>query len=357
MMKILFIYYYPSGGVETLARQRSIALQRYGISFHFLYFWEGPGLQNIKDETTFLTEEEDEIQRIIFENEYDAVLICSHFPLVSKLKQWGYKGKVIYEIQGLGDFAAAEQWFLGSLPYVLNHADAILIPRTPHIIELSNKYYPDILHYCFHNCIDTQTFRHHKMPKVSYPVIGWVGRIEENKNWKDCLAIVHDLKKAYTHLQLWMFLDLSVVKKEEQENFTTRIRNLGLQDSLTVFENIPHGKMPEYYSQIGDSGGFLLSTSKVEGFGYAVLEAMCCRCPVLCTDSDGTKSFIIHDRTGKHYPVHDVHAGIKEALELLENPVISNRIKRNAYEHVQQNFLPSQYAMRFIAMLRSLGLY
>lgn len=60
--------------------------------------------QNIKDETTFLTEEEDEIQRIIFENEYDAVLICSHFPLVSKLKQWGYKGKVIYEIQGLGDF-------------------------------------------------------------------------------------------------------------------------------------------------------------------------------------------------------------------------------------------------------------
>lgn len=355
-MKILFIYYYPSGGVETLARQRSKALKKYGITFHYLYFWDGPGLQNLKEETTFVTEKDEEIQQIVADHHYDAILICSHFILVSKLKEWGYQGKIIYEVQGLGDLAAAEQWFIGSLPYVVGYADGILLPKTPHLIELSKKYYPDIPHYCFHNCIDNQTFRHLRMAKGTSPLIGWVGRIEENKNWKDCLSLVHAVKKEHPNTKLWMFVDLSVVKEEEEKSFMDTVETLGLKECIAIHENVPHHKMPEYYSQIGDSGGMLLSTSKVEGFGYAVLEAMSCRCPVLCTDSDGTKSFIIHNQTGKHYPLEDLTAGINEAKELLSNPILRENLKRHAYKHVQQHFLPSQYAVHFSTMLKSMGL-
>lgn len=39
-----------------------------------------------------------------------------------------------------------------------------------------------------------------------------------------------------------------------------------------MFSNVSNEHMADYFSMIGDSGVFLCSTSKVEGFGYAIVE-------------------------------------------------------------------------------------
>jgi glycosyltransferase involved in cell wall biosynthesis len=108
--------------------------------------------------------------------------------------------------------------------------------------------------------------------------------------------------------------------------------------------------MADYFSMIGDSGGLYLSTSKVEGFGYAVIEAMSCRCPVLSSDSDGVKAFITHDHTGKFYGNGNIGSAVNQALELVNNLELRNQIISNALSHLSI-FSLEAYALEFIKIL------
>jgi L-malate glycosyltransferase len=91
-------------------------------------------------------------------------------------------------------------------------------------------------------------------------------------------------------------------------------------------------------------------------FGYAVAEAMLCRCPVISTDSDGVKRFIIHNETGKFFPHGDITQAIEEARELMNNEYLRNTIRSNAEKHVKSIFSTKQYVNHFIAMMVKLGI-
>jgi glycosyltransferase involved in cell wall biosynthesis len=94
----------------------------------------------------------------------------------------------------------------------------------------------------------------------------------------------------------------------------------------------------------------------VGGAPYAPFEAMSCRCPVLTIDSDGVRSSIIHNRTGKFYTLGDVDEAVKEANELMTNHNISENIRTNTLEHVKTHFNPDLYGRNFFNMLVSLGI-
>lgn len=357
-MNILFVYYYPSGGVETLARQRSHALKRRGIDFHFLYYKHGPGIQNIETNSTFITNNDKEIEEIINKGNYEVIIVCSDHSFLPRIRNLNFKGKLIYEVQGLGSFLEAEEVLRQAQPNVKGNADAILLPETPHLIRLIQKFYPLIKKYSFHNCIDTNMFSYKKTNRgENHPIIGWVGRIEENKNWKGFLEIGYELIKINPLIKLWMFIDSSLTDPSQEEQFKNILNQYKLNNNLNIHDNIPHQKMPEYYSLIRDSGGFLCSTSKVEGFGYAIVEAMSCRCPVLTTDSDGIKSFVLHDYTGKIYSHDNIQAAIKEATILLFNNPLREKISLNAQQYIYTHFTPEKYAKNFMNMLRDLGVY
>ena len=98
----------------------------------------------------------------------------------------------------------------------------------------------------------------------------------------------------------------------------------------------------------------MCSTSKVEGFGYAIVEAMSCMCPVITTDSDGVKSFVFHNETGKIFPQDDVDAGVKEAKDLFNHPVLKQKIRTNARDYIQHHFSPEIYAQHMMNMFKEL---
>lgn len=357
-MNILFAYYYPSGGVETLSRQRSYALRKYGINFNFLYYMEGPGLQNIRDIPTFVTNNDNEIQEIINKGNYEVIIVCSDHDFLSRVRKMNFRGKLIYEVQGLGSILDAENWLKHARPYVNENADAILFPKTPHLVNLIGQYYPSSKKFSFHNCIDTNmfTYKRTSLPN-KHPIIGWVGRVEENKNWREFLEIGREMVKINPLIRLWMFIDNNLTTPKQGSEFKQLIDNYQLKGHLKINNNIPYQQMAEYYSMIGDSGGFLCSTSKVEGFGYAIIEGMSCRCPVLTTDSDGIKSFIFHNDTGKIYPHGNVQIAVQEAKSLLFDKSLREKICSNALQYVQTHFTPENYAKNFLSMLRTLGVY
>ncbi|MBY6036298.1 glycosyltransferase family 4 protein [Fictibacillus nanhaiensis] len=354
-MKILFAFYIPSGGVETLNRMRCKALKAQGIECHLLYLQAGSGMQNITDIPTFVMSRDREIRQLLNKQNYDCIIVCSNYLILPRIRRLGFKGHMIYEVQGLGSKESAKIILSDAKSNVLSTCNGILYPKTPHLMELIERFYQTLPRFCFHDLMDTSSFTYRKNPKPNSPIIGWVGRLEENKNWTDYLHIGHKLIQDNPAIKLWMFEDATLSKPSERNKFSEMVQQLGLSSSLVIRSNVKHVEMPDYYSMIGDSGGFLLSTSKVEGFGYAIAEAISCRCPVLTTDSDGVRTFIVHNQTGKFYPVNNIQQAVKEAQELLTNVQQREAFKINAFNHLEANCNPTLYVNHFKQMLRSLG--
>lgn len=355
-MKVLFVYYVPSGGVETLNRQRCRALRLAGIEAHCLYYNWGSGMQNAADFPIYVTRNDIEIKHILDSNNFDVIVVTTDHASFPRFRMLGFKGKFVLEIQGYGPKSVAHAQLAQAVPYVNEYADALLNPNTPHIAALFQELYPHKPQFHFNNCFDSQRFTYHSYPRPSSPVMAWLGRIEDNKNWREFLHIGHALKEHVPDLQMWMFEDPQLSQPVEREQFLSLIHELGLSDRLTLRSNVPNAEMPYYYSVIGDSGGFLCCTSKVEGAPYAVLEAMSCRCPVLTTDSDGVSTSVHHNLTGKFYVLGDVQHAVSEALELMRDSDLREQIRGNAMRHVQHNFNPHIYAMNFAGLLQSIGL-
>jgi glycosyltransferase involved in cell wall biosynthesis len=355
-MNILFVYYVPSGGVETLNRQRSSALKEVNINCHFLYYRKERDLVNDHSAPTFITNDDNEIREILRKGNYGAIIIISDYKSLLRFRNLGYKGKLILEIQGYGPKDIARSELKKAIPYVINYGNGLLNPKTPHITEIFNEFYPDFPKFSFNNCFDSNRFSYQKTPTYNQPIVAWIGRIEDNKNWREFLHIGHQLIHLYNpNIKLYMFEDPTLSIPQERLAFQQLLNQLKLHPNLTIHSNIPHDKMPEYFSAIGESGGFLCSTSKVEGAPYALLEAMSCRCPILTTDSDGVKSSIIHNHTGLYYTLGNISEAVREAEKLMTNQKLRESIRSNALLHLKKNFSPEQYCNHFSEMLASLN--
>jgi glycosyltransferase involved in cell wall biosynthesis len=354
-MKLLFTYYIPSGGMETLNRIRCKALQEQGIVSHLLYNFDSEGRHNIKNIPTYVTNDDLEIKGILVREKFDAVIICTDYLLMERIRRLGYNGTIIYEVQGLGPHETIQLIMQNASPNIRLYSNAIMYPKTPHLIDLFQAAFPEIIQFCFDNPLDTEHFGYISYPSKKFPIMGWVGRIEKNKNWSDFLMLGYWMIRVKPNMHLWMFENAKLFEAAEKEKFEAMVNDLNLRPRLIRYSNVPHDQMADYLSIIGDSGGFLCSSSILEGFGYAVAEAMLCRCPVLSTDSDGVKRFIIHNETGKFFPHGNVTQAIEEARELMDNEYLRNTIRLNGEKHVKSIFSTKQYAKHFIAMMMKLG--
>ncbi|MFD1135028.1 glycosyltransferase family 4 protein [Paenibacillus sp. PDC88] len=350
-MKILFTFFNPSGGMETLNRIRSKALMARGYECHLLYAVDGEGRKNIKGIKTFVTNDNEEIKRIIESEDYDIIVVCTDIHLLQKVKEMGFRGKAVFEIQGLGTTDTALELLKVFDSGIREYADALLYPRTSHLKQWFEQIFPAIPQFCFDDPLDTEHFGYVSYPPKPYPIIGWIGRIEQNKNWSEYLRIGFELRKQIPDLYLWMFDDDTLSDPSQKDYFEFSVRTLNLSERLIRYSNIPHELMADYLSIIGDSGGFLCSTSIKEGFGYAVAEAMLCRCPVLSTDSDGVKRFIKHNVTGKYYNLGDIKHAVGESLTLMRNRGLRNQIISAAEQHIKSEFSTSIYCDQFESML------
>nr|WP_120465246.1 glycosyltransferase [Paenibacillus aceti] len=353
-MNVLFVFFVPSGGMDSINRQRCQALRRYGIQADCLYYNWGAGMQNPSDFPIYITEDDYETKQILDRGNYQTIIVTTDHKCFERFRNLGYYGKFILEIQGYGPKEVARQKLTEAIPIVNTHASALLNPRTPHIAALFNELYPYIPHFNFNNCFDSDHFTYQPVYSPQHPIIAWVGRMEDNKNWREFLVIGHQLSHYYPDLELLMFEDINLSIPSEREQFMQIASYLNLHSRIRLLSNVPNSDMKYYFSTVGESGGFLISTSKVEGAPQSLLEAMSCRCPVLATDSDGVATSIIHNVTGKSYALGDIGQAIIEARDLIENHARREYIRDSAYHHIRTEFGIEQYCNNFIHMLHSI---
>ena len=356
-MKILFTFYIASGGMETLNRMRCNELSKHNIECHLLYSRAGSMLHNNSGTTVYITSRDNDIWQIIHTHNYDAVIVASDYEMLERFRRMGYRGILIFEAQGLGTQEEAVNLLTKARTLLLAHCNAFILPPTLHLMELVMGMFPSLPRFIFPNLLDMDLFHYIPNDPPTFPVIAWIGRLEPNKNWLDYLIISHQIIKSCPSARLWMFYDSQLIISEELEHMQAKVEQLGLGPNLMMLDNIPNREMPVFLSLIGDSGGILLSTSLLEGFGYAVAEAISCRCPVLSSDSDGVRISVKHNVTGKLYPQGDIERAVQEALELMGNWELRNSIRAEGVKHISTELSPNRYARSFREVMNALGIF
>jgi glycosyltransferase involved in cell wall biosynthesis len=96
------------------------------------------------------------------------------------------------------------------------------------------------------------------------------------------------------------------------------------------------GWVPNPFPLLRQAGAFCLS-SEYEGFGYALIEAMACGCPVVATDAPyGPKDILEGGAHGLLVPNGDEQALATGMLRILSDPVLQVELRRRGQERAAQ---------------------
>lgn len=102
---------------------------------------------------------------------------------------------------------------------------------------------------------------------------------------------------------------------------------LGMTDSVML-----HGNLPHVIHEIKDMGMFLM-TSRYEGMPNALIEAMACGLPCVCTDCDFGPAELIQDgENGLLAPVDDIPAIAAAMGRIADDPALGEKLSRGALE-------------------------
>lgn len=161
------------------------------------------------------------------------------------------------------------------------------------------------------------------------PVILSVGRLSKEKDQATLLRAFARVQKE-TRARL-----LILGEGEERARLEQVARSLGMDDvSLPGYE-------PNPYSFMKKASAFVLS-SRWEGFGVALVEALALNGNVVCTDCPGApKEILQNGELGRLVPVGDYEqmaAALQEALRCAKSPVGSSELRQYHVRNVVEKY-------------------
>jgi glycosyltransferase involved in cell wall biosynthesis len=188
------------------------------------------------------------------------------------------------------------------------------------------------------NYVETDLFRPQMESRSVLPQIGFVGRLEEQKNLVALLAALDGLDAELVLVGTGPLADRL---REEATGRNLSIRFLG---------SVPHRRLPDLLNRM-DLFAF---PSLYEGHPKALLEAMACGLPVIGGNSPGIRELIRHGDTG--WLCGTDPESIRAAVqELLDRPQLRALLGRNAREYVLKNFSLERVLDLEISMLQEVA--
>ncbi len=185
-----------------------------------------------------------------------------------------------------------------------------------------------------HNPLDVALIRKKAteyQPKMSEPYIVSVGRITPNKNISFLLDS-YKYAREYLHLTLPLVL---VGNGHDMENIRTKIIQLELASHVTLL-----GLLENPYPWI-EGASLLTSTSKAEGFGMVLVEALACHTKVIATKSKGGIKDIMVSDLEEYMVDFNIEAFAQKMVEILNQESVWD------FERYTKPFLPESIVKRY----------
>ena len=171
----------------------------------------------------------------------------------------------------------------------------------------------------------------------------WVGRGTE---YKDPMTLLRAIRRVHSVNQNVFF----VVKLWHSMPMDAEIESFVVRNGLASSVLIIHDMQPELIPYLYAAADMLVHTSREEGFGFAVLEAMASALPVVVSDRGGPSEFVgaggIQFRAGDDSELADI------VLSLSEDEVRRNELGRVAAE-VAHTMTWDRAARAYMALYRN----
>jgi len=153
-----------------------------------------------------------------------------------------------------------------------------------YMVERINHYRSDVVSDCqiikFENVLDTELFQISDIQSEGPPVVLWVGKIDDHKDWRAFMEISSMIHEQLPDVEYWIVGGQTCPDGLAQEVFE-QAEELEIIHRLRWFDRIENELMPSFISLVKGRRGINLVTSHGESFGMSVLEALLTGCPVV----------------------------------------------------------------------------
>lgn len=313
-MRVLHVgAYCTHGGVETIIATLIGEQKKTGIEAEAFYFVNLGGARNYEGLCRVRFAENHSLTSILMSEDYDVLhVVADASASASKcIKRSLYRGAVVVTCHGA---------FSGSL-----ESDYVTAVSEFTASKIKNKCSKPV--YVVYNGIDLTQFHPAEAQPDEKPVIAWIGR--SNDPFKDVSGLA-----ALANSEIADKFRFAVVDGSHLDDSIAT----WLPDDAIAIKRKAWQEMPDFYRWVTSSGGFLLSTSRLEACPLNLLEAQACGCPVIAPRVGGIPEIVQHQVTGCLYNRSDGMRSIKEAIRWLYSGDHYAQASKTAPEYVKQNY-------------------
>lgn len=236
---------------------------------------------------------------------------------------------------------AGSVWVLERIGYWLSDAIITYTPSMANELGLERfkkKLYPNGARY-----IDTETF----YPRVPYEdrdeVVGFIGRLDEEKNVRTLATVAKNLPKNVT----FRFIGDGDLRAELERELASEIESGTVEFTGWVdYEEVPE--------QLSELRLLVLPSEPTEGLPTVILESMACGTPVLATPVSGVPDVVRDTETGFLISNTDAETMTQQIIEILENDELLT-VSNSGRALIVEQFDFDGAVKRYRTVLRSLS--
>jgi glycosyltransferase involved in cell wall biosynthesis len=173
------------------------------------------------------------------------------------------------------------------------------------------------------------------------PIIAMVSRLDAIKDHATLLNAFALVRLAAPEAQLWIIGDGAYRKKLER-----LAHELGIGDA-TMFL----GNRTDVPNLLGHATIFAFSTTRDEGFGIALIEAMAADVPIVASNVAACREVLANGEAGMLVPPSDPERMSEAIIYLLDNAEVRRRLIEAGRRRVQSQYSIENCAQRWEAML------
>ena len=175
-------------------------------------------------------------------------------------------------------------------------SDRIILYSSSFIGEWHLKGHADKALVAHEHFLDLGLFNIREGYASRLPVVGYVGRLSEEKGVLELLQAIPDVLKARSDISF-----LIVGRGNLSDKVRGYLDERGLSDRVTIVPWVPHDQLPVYLNRLK----LLVLPSFTEGLPNVMIESLACGTPFLATPvgavpdiiRDGTTGFILPDNS------------------------------------------------------------
>jgi glycosyltransferase involved in cell wall biosynthesis len=170
-------------------------------------------------------------------------------------------------------------------------------------------------------------------------LVGIVAQLEDHKGHRDLIEAARILKDHAPRVRIVIVGEGSLRMQLDRQAHELRVEDVVY--FLGFREDVP---------RILASLDLFVLSSRMEGLGSSIMDAMASRLPVVATQAGGIPEVVIHRETGLLVPPQDPPALANAILKLYLDKALAGRLAQRGFEVVHERFSAEAMAMKIIGI-------